>query len=103
MNRSKFVMNITIVGIVLMILIPTIYKIVTGHNDRLLKVTTKRIEEAAKNCKLDEKCKSKKIELRDLYEYGYLTRESNPITKEYYNESSYVEVNKNSYKFVEIK
>ena len=103
MNRSKFVINVTIIGIVLIILIPTVYKIVVEHNDRLLKVTTKRIEEAAKNCKLDEKCTNDKITLKELYDKKYLKKESNPITKKYYNEESYVKVNKNNYKFVEIK
>ena len=101
MNRSKFVINVTVIGIVLIILIPTVYKIVKEHNDRLMMVTTKRIEEAAKDCKMAEICKNEKITLKELYDNKYLEKESNPITKEYYNENSYVEVN--NYKFVEIK
>ena len=103
MNRSKFVINVTIIGIVLIIAIPTVYKIVKEHHDRLMMVTTKRIEEAAKDCKLSGVCKTNKITLKELYDNKYLKKESNPVTKEYYNEKSYVKVNKNKYKFIEVK
>ena len=103
MNRSKFIINITIIAVALIIAIPTVYKIIKNHNDRLIEVTTKRIKEAAKNCKLDEKCTNNKITLKELYDNEYLEKESNPITKEYYNEDSYVEVIDNFYEFVEVK
>ena len=100
MNRSKFIINVTIVGIVLIILIPTVYTIIKNHNDRLIKVSYKRIEEAAKKCVEDEKCTDKKITLKELYDNKYLKKESNPISKEYYNEESYVKKTKDNYKFI---
>ena len=103
MNRNKVIINITIVAIILIILIPTVYNIIKKHNDRLIMVTEKRIEEAAKNCYLKDICKDNKITLKVLYDNKYLEKESNPITKEYYNEESYVLVKNNTYIFKEIK
>ncbi len=103
MNRNKVIINITIVAIILIILIPTVYNIIKTHNDRLIKVTEKRIEEAAKDCYLKDICKDNKITLKVLYDNKYLEKESNPITKEYYNEESYVLVKNNTYIFKEIK
>ena len=103
MNRNKVIINITIVAIILIILIPTVYNIIKTHNDRLIKVTEKRIEEAAKDCYLKDICKDNKITLKVLYDNKYLEKESNPITKEYYNEESYVLVKNSTYIFKEIK
>lgn len=66
-------------------------------------VTEKRITEAAKDCYLKDICKNEKITLKELYDNNYLEKESNPITKEYYNENSYVKINNKSYIFVEVK
>lgn len=103
MNRNKVIINITIVAIILIILIPTVYNIIKKHNNRLIKVTEKRIEEAAKDCYLKDICKDNKITLKVLYDNKYLEKESNPITKEYYNEDSYVLLKNNTYIFKEIK
>lgn len=103
MNRNKVIINITIIAIVLIILIPTTYNIIKKHNNRLITVTEKRITEAAKDCYLKDICKNEKITLKELYDNKYLDKESNPITKEYYNESSYVKINNKSYIFVEVK
>lgn len=102
MNQNKIIINATIVGIILIILIPTVYTIVKKHNDRLISVTYKRIEEAARDCYLDGICKNNKITLQELYDNKYLEKESNPINKEYYNEGSYVEKKDKEYNFVEV-
>lgn len=103
MNRNKVIIYMTIISILLIISIPTIYNIIKKHNDRLTLVTEKRITEAAKDCYLKDLCRDKKITLKELYNNKYLEKESNPITKEYYNENSYVLVENNKYTFVEIK
>ena len=103
MNRNKVIVYLTIISILLIISIPTVYNIIKKHNDRLIKVTEKRIEEAAKDCYLKDICKDNKITLKVLYDNKYLEKESNPITKEYYNEESYVLVKNNTYIFKEIK
>lgn len=102
MNRNKTIIYITVVALVLIILIPTIYTIVKKHNDRLINVTYKRIEEAAKDCYLKGVCLDEKITLKQLYENKYLEKESDPITKEYYNEESYVERKDKKFKFIEV-
>lgn len=83
----------------MIILIPTLYSVIKNHNDKLLEVSYKRIEEAAKKCYLDKKCSNEKITLKELYDNNYLEKESNPVTKEYYNEKSYVLVKDKTFKF----
>lgn len=102
MNRNKVIVYLTIISILLIISIPTVYNIIKKHNYRLIMVTEKRIEEAAKDCYLKDICKDNKITLKVLYDNNYLKKESNPITKEYYNENSYVLVKNNTYIFKEI-
>ena len=103
MNRNKFIINVTVIGIVLIIIIPTTYTIIKNYNNRLITVTTKRIIEAAEKCVKEEKCDNKEITLKELYEKKYLKKESNPITKEYYNENSYIKVENKEYKFIIVK
>ena len=98
MNRNKIIINTTIISIIIIVLIPTLYTIIKKHNARLTEVSTKRIVEAAKKCYEDEKCKNEKITLKELYDNKYLKKESNPITKEYYSEKTYVEKKNNDYK-----
>ena len=103
MSRKKIIIYLTICGIIIITLIPTTYLIVKNHNNKLRDVTYKRITEAAKKCYLKEDCTEDKITLKELYDKKYLKKESNPITKEYYNEESYVKVSNKEYKFIEVK
>lgn len=103
MSRNKIIINFTVAAIVLIILIPTIYNIAKKHNDRVISVTEKRIQEAANNCYLDNICLNEKITLKELYDNKYLEKESNPITKEYYNETCYVIRKNGKYKFIEVE
>lgn len=103
MNRNRIIIYITIVAVLAIIIIPTVYTVINNHNTRLLNITHKRIEEAARDCYLDEVCKDKKITLKELYENKYLEKENNPITKIYYNQESYVIVTKDAYLFREVK
>lgn len=93
MNTNKITIIFTCISILLIISIPTIYKVVEKHNNDLYVVVENKIIEAAKNCYYDEKCLNEKILLKDLYDLKYLEEVSNPVTKEYYNENSYVERN----------
>lgn len=102
MNRNKIIINITIIAIVLIILIPTAYTILKKHNERLMTVSYKKIEESARDCYLDNICLENKITLKELYDHKYLEKESNPITKKYYSENSYVLRNENTYEFIEV-
>jgi len=100
MNINKITIIGTIIAIILIITVPTVYKVIKNHNDNLLHAVEEKIIQAAKKCYYEEKCKEKKITLKNLYDLEYLDKISNPISKEYYNENSYVIFNNNKFKFV---
>lgn len=91
----------TILILILMIAIPSTYKVIHTHYGRLQKNTIKKIEEAAKDCYYNNSCVEEKITLAEIYEKTGLATMSNPITKKVYNEKSYVDVT-NNFTFVEI-
>ena len=78
----------------------TTFKVIKNHQEKLLLVSEKRITEAAIKCLNEKKCSDNKITLKDLYNFNYLEKEINPITKEYYSELSYIEINNNQKKFI---
>ncbi len=100
MNKNSLIIYTTIIAVLIIIIIPTTYTICKRHNDRLLEVSYKRIEEAAKNCYLNDVCLADKITLKELYDNKYLMKESNPVTKEYYKDTDYVLKKNDSYKFI---
>ena len=99
MNINKKITISAVIIIFLIIVIPTTYKVIKNHNNHLFQVVEKKIVEAAKKCYYEEICSNETITLRELYEYDFLELVSNPISKEYYNENSYIEVN-NNFKFI---
>ncbi len=76
------------------------YKVVNEHNAKVLLVESKLIIEKAKKCRAEKKCNGEHITLKELYENEYLNRQVNEVTKEYYNDESYVEVNDSNYNFI---
>lgn len=100
MNTNKITIITTIIALILIIGIPTIYKVVTSHDNHLQSVVNKKVIEKAEECYYSDKCENEKIYLKDLYALNMLEQVSNPITKEYYNESSYVLVKDNKFTFV---
>lgn len=103
MNTNKITIIFSVIAIFLIISIPTIYKVVKNHNNDLYKASENKIIEAAKKCYYEEICLDEKILLKDLYNLEYLDKISNPITKEYYNENSYVLRNNNTFEFIDIE
>lgn len=87
---NRIVIPGTIIIIILMIGIPTFINIKKDHENKLIKVSEKRIEEAAKKCFLDNKCEGSKTTLQTLYDFGYLETQVNPISKKYYDSSSII-------------
>ncbi len=73
----------------------TFYKVNTNHLNLVMKVTEKRIIEAAQNCIWDDVCKSYPVTLDTLIKKGYLEEEVNPKTKIYYSHDSYIEKKEN--------
>jgi len=88
MNKNKIVIYTTVIAIIFIIGCPTIYKVVKNHNDKLYKITEKRIIEAAKKCWNEEKCTPNETTLKELYDFKYLEKQANPVTKKYYNDLS---------------
>ena len=81
----------------------TTYKIVSSHNEKLTLVETKYIIETARKCINEHKCKDKNnVTLKELYDLKYLEKQVNSVTKEYYNENSYVKYSNNEYVFIDI-
>ena len=78
----------------------TTYKVIKKHNDNLMLVSEKRITEAASRCFNEDKCEGNKVTLKELYNKKYLEQEINPLTKEIYNENSYITKEENTYKFI---
>ncbi len=98
---NKRIICITIVFILLLISIPTTYKVIKNHHNNLYKAVNEKIIESAKRCYYDEVCTDSTVTLEFLYENKYLNSKMNdPVTKEYYNESSYVKKDNNNYEFV---
>lgn len=96
---DKKIWGITIFIIVIPILGVTLHGVYKNHQEKLMLVSNKRIIEAAQKCYLEQKCLDEKITLEKLYEEKYLEEESNPITKEIYNYSSYVQLNDSLFEF----
>jgi len=102
----KFHHIITIITVVILIgtiAIPAVITVQNRHNERLLYATTMKIKERAKTCFHKEECLETKITLKKLYELGYLEPMAHPITKEYYNENSYVLISESRLDFFEVK
>lgn len=100
MNTNKIIIFCTVVAIILIIAIPTTLTVHDRYKEKVYKITEKRIIEAAKNCHLKDECLNEIVTLKELYDLGLLEKESDPITKKYYNESSYVDMK--DYKFHEV-
>ena len=79
-----------------------IEKVIKKHNDKLILVKEKYIIEMAEKCINEYKCKSDKVTLKELEEFDYIKKEVNPVTKEYYNEKSFVTYENNEYVFKNI-
>ncbi len=99
MNTNKITIIGTVIVIILLIFIPTIYEVHKNYQNNLYKVVEEKIIEAAKRCYLDNVCTDEETNLDFLYEHQYLEMVSNPVTKEYYNKLSYVRKDGNKYTF----
>ncbi len=100
MGKNKIWIYSTILIVLILIALPSTYKVIRIHKDRLLKNTIQRITEAAKDCYYNNSCVGNEITLEELYEKTGLIEMNNPITKKKYNKNSYVLVNED-FKFIE--
>lgn len=102
MSKNKIWIYGTILCCILIIAIPSTYKVINRHNERMFKNTIGVIIGAAKDCYYNESCVNKNITLKELYEKTNLIPVSNPLTKKIYNENSYVSVEQD-FKFIEVE
>jgi len=99
MKKNK-IFTYTFFIILGMIVVPTIYKIYTNHNNNLERVIKEEFLYQAKICYKENNCESK-ILLKDLYEKEYIKeRLTNPLNKKYYEDSSYIDLEKNEIKLI---
>lgn len=99
---NKWIISGTIVIILGLVIGVTTFKVVKMHNNKLLLVEEKYIIEKAKKCINEKKCNNDAITLKELYELKYLNKQVNPVTKEYYNEESYITLKDNEYIFISL-
>lgn len=100
MNTNKIVIYVTIISIVLIIGIPSIYKVIKSNQDKVKMVTYKYVIETAERCYYENVCKENIITLKDLYSYHYIKEDIvDPISKVIYSEDSYVEIDSKESKF----
>ncbi len=92
MEKNKICIYGTILIIIVMIAVPSTYKVIKRHQNRLLENTVQKIIESAKDCYYNNSCIEDHITLKELYEKTDLPVMNNPITKKIYNEESYVSV-----------
>ena len=98
---NKFFITLTIIIVLLSVIGFSAYKIINKHNEKILLVEKKYIIERAKSCLNEKKCSGNTITLKELYDLNYLELQVNEVTKEYYNEESYViKKEDNSYEFI---
>lgn len=100
MKLNKLIIFVTVIITASLIIIPTVYKITKSHQEALMEVVTKEVIEAAISCKNNDTCKNDKITLKEMYDLNLLDTVVNPLTKEIYNENSYVEIKEDKNIFV---
>lgn len=93
MISKKHLVCITILSVLLIITIPTVYKVINNHRTKLYAVVEKEIIEAAENCWNNGDCIEDEITLKKLYDLKYLEKQSDPITKKIYEEDSTIKRN----------
>ena len=99
MNNKKVII-LTLFTILGMIIAPTIYKINKNHQEKLLLVVEKELLYQASLCYRNDDCKSV-VKLKDLYDKDYIKEKlTNPITKKYYSEDSYIDLNAQELKLI---
>ncbi len=100
---NKVFISITVILILALVIGVTTYKVLDKHNDKLREVENKYIIETAKKCLNEKKCSGSTVTLQTLYDLDYLTNQADPVTKEYYNPESYVEVKEANYTFIVVR
>ncbi len=98
---NKKIIILTIFMVIGMVIGASVYKIYQKHNDNLILVVQKEFLYNAKNCYNASECKNKVVSLKDLYDNKFMSDKlTNPITKKYYSEDSYVNMETHEIKLI---
>lgn len=90
---TKKVIFITIIVILGMLIVPTIYKVYKDHNHKLIVVVEKEFLYQAQKCHQEDIC-GDLVYLKDLYEHNYFeSKLTNPLNKKYYDPNSSINLN----------
>lgn len=82
MKISRFMIVFSTICILIVVVISvTTMRINDDHEKKLIYAMESKVEYYAKRCFLEEKCHGE-VTLEMLYENGYLTEVSHPVTKE---------------------
>lgn len=104
MNTNRVVILVSFITCLIIIGVPTLYKVIENNHYRLHEVTEKYIIEAASKCYYEKKCDSRDITLKELYDKKYITEEViDPVSKIVYNNASFAHVEQNNSYFTEVK
>ncbi len=87
MAKTGKISFLLFLGIVALIGGATFMKVMTRHNEKLLRVAENKIEEAARKCYIEEKCTKYPVTLNELIQLSYLEKQVHPISKEFIDES----------------
>ena len=68
----------------------------------MYKVVEEKIIKYAQDCYYDDICQDDKITLKFLYDNYHLEKITDPVTKEYYNENSFVQRENLNFTFVRV-
>lgn len=98
---NKWIISSTVIIVFGLIIGVTAFKVIKDHQEKLILVEEKYIIEKAKECLNEKKCTNEKVTLKELYEFDYLEKQVNPVTKAYYSTDAYVTYKNNEYIFVE--
>lgn len=94
-NLIRIAIWTTFIAIILIITIPTAYKVVSISRSKATLINEKLITEKAKKCIYDGNCTSNKVTLKTLYDLEYIKNKIvNPYDKTLYSEDSYVIITK---------
>lgn len=87
MNKNKIIAILTVIAAILIVALPTLFKIYWGYEERTFLVASKKVLESASDCYRASDCHGE-VTIKELRSKGYLVEPViNPRTKTYFDES----------------
>ena len=87
MNKNKIIAILTVIAAILIVALPTLFKIYWGYEERTFLVASNKVLESASDCYRASDCHGE-VTIKELRSKGYLVEPViNPRTKTYFDES----------------